>query len=101
MLWEHLLDEFHRIQVRPYKESINWILLVIPGVVMKELENAANMRREAGFSNPAAEGTRRWRRSPPSSPRKGTRASACSSSAPRIRGHCNSPRVGLPSATRN
>src|SRR2546426_183152 len=29
ILGEHLLDEFHRIHVRPYKESVNWILRVI------------------------------------------------------------------------
>ena len=42
---EHLLEEFHRIHARPYKETVNWILLVIPGVVMKELENAANQKK--------------------------------------------------------
>ncbi len=45
VLGEHLLEEFHRIHARPYKETVNWILLVIPGVVMKELENAANQKK--------------------------------------------------------
>src|SRR3989475_253022 len=58
MLWEHLLDEFHRIQVRPYKESVNWILLVIPGVVMKELENAANMKKGNRLSHADRRGYR-------------------------------------------
>ncbi len=45
VLGEHLLEEFHRIHARPYKETVNWILVVIPGVVMKELENAANQKK--------------------------------------------------------
>ena len=45
---EHLMEAFFRIHARPYKESVNWILLVIPGVVMKELENAANQKK-AGY----------------------------------------------------
>jgi len=58
ILGEHLLDEFHRIHVRPYKESINWILLVIPGVVMKELENAANMKKGSRLSHAGRRGYR-------------------------------------------
>ncbi len=58
ILGEHLLDEFSRIHVRPYKESINWILLVIPGVVMKELENAANMRKGGRLSHAGRRGYR-------------------------------------------
>src|SRR6058998_2853437 len=58
ILGEHLLDEFSRIHVRPYKESINWILLVIPGVVMKELENAANMKKGGRLSHPGRRGYR-------------------------------------------
>src|SRR5207245_9931744 len=58
ILGEHLLDEFHRIHVRPYKESINWILLVIPGVVMKELENAANMKKGNRLSHAGRRGYR-------------------------------------------
>lgn len=45
VLTEHLLDEFAQIHPRPYRESVNWILLVIPGVVMKEIENAANQKK--------------------------------------------------------
>lgn len=45
VLGEHLLEAFHRIHARPYKETVNWILVVIPGVVMKELENAANQKK--------------------------------------------------------
>lgn len=45
ILSEHLLDEFSRIHVRPYRESLNWILLIIPGVVMQEVENAANQKK--------------------------------------------------------
>ena len=45
VLGEHLLDEFSRIHPRPYRESVNWILLIIPGVVMKEVENAANQKK--------------------------------------------------------
>src|SRR5205823_6592749 len=70
ILGEHLLDEFSRIHVRPYKESINWILLVIPGVVMKELENAANMRKGGRLSH-AAEGLSALRIQYPSRLRKG------------------------------
>src|SRR5439155_1276966 len=58
ILGEHLLDEFHRIHVRPYKESVNWILLVIPGVVMKELENAANMKKGNRLSHAGRRGYR-------------------------------------------
>src|SRR5438132_1179389 len=58
ILGEHLLDEFSRIHVRPYKESINWILLVIPGVVMKELENAANMKKGGRLSHAGRRGYR-------------------------------------------
>lgn len=58
ILGEHLLDEFSRIHVRPYKESINWILLVIPGVVMKELENAANMKKGNRLSHAGRRGYR-------------------------------------------
>ncbi len=45
VLTEHLLETFYRIHARPYKETVNWILVVIPGVVMKELENAANQKK--------------------------------------------------------
>lgn len=58
ILGEHLLDEFSRIHVRPYRESVNWILLVIPGVVMKELENAANMKKGARLSHAGRRGYR-------------------------------------------
>jgi hypothetical protein len=58
ILGEHLLDEFSRIHVRPYKESINWILLVIPGVVMKELENAANMKKGGRLAHAGRRGYR-------------------------------------------
>ena len=58
ILGEHLLDEFHRIHMRPYKESVNWILLVIPGVVMKELENAANMKKGNRLSHAGRRGYR-------------------------------------------
>jgi hypothetical protein len=58
ILGEHLLDEFSRIHARPYRESINWILLVIPGVVMKELENAANMKKGGRLSHAGRRGYR-------------------------------------------
>jgi len=58
ILGEHLLDEFSRIHPRPYRESVNWILLVIPGVVMKELENAANMRKGSRLSHAGRRGYR-------------------------------------------
>lgn len=58
ILGEHLLDEFSRIHPRPYRESINWILLVIPGVVMKELENAANMKKGGRLSHAGRRGYR-------------------------------------------
>ncbi len=58
ILGEHLLDEFSRIHPRPYRESVNWILLVIPGVVMKELENAANMRKGNRLSHAGRRGYR-------------------------------------------
>src|SRR6266704_2815452 len=58
ILGEHLLDEFSRIQPRPYRESVNWILLVIPGVVMKELENAANMKKGNRLSHAGRRGYR-------------------------------------------
>ncbi len=58
ILGEHLLDEVSRIHARPYKESINWILLVIPGVVMKELENAANMKKGGRLSHAGRRGYR-------------------------------------------
>jgi hypothetical protein len=45
ILSEHLLDAFARIHPRAYRESVNWILLIIPGVVMKEIENAANQKK--------------------------------------------------------
>ena len=44
--------------MRPYKESVNWILLVIPGVVMKELENAANMKKGNRLSHAGRRGYR-------------------------------------------
>jgi len=58
ILGEHLLDEFSRIHPRPYRESVNWILLVIPGVVMKELENSANMRKGNRLSHAGRRGYR-------------------------------------------
>ena len=58
ILGEHLLDEFSRIHARPYRESINWILLVIPGVVMKELENAANMKKGGRLAHAGRRGYR-------------------------------------------
>src|SRR3989475_10720233 len=58
ILGEHLLDEFHRIHMRPYKESVNRIPLVIPGVVMKELENAANMKKGSRLSHAGRRGYR-------------------------------------------
>lgn len=48
ILAEHLLDEFSRVHLRPYRESVDWVLLIIPGVVMKEVENAANQKK-GGF----------------------------------------------------
>ena len=45
VLGEHLLEALHRIHARPNTETVNWILLDIPGVVMKELENAANQKK--------------------------------------------------------
>ena len=55
---EHLLEEFHRIHARPYKETVNWILLVIPGVVMKELENAANQKKAGHLTHAGRMGYR-------------------------------------------
>jgi len=45
ILSEHLLDALCMPCTGSYKESINWVLLIIPGVVMKELENAANQKK--------------------------------------------------------
>ncbi len=58
ILGEHLLDEFARIHVRPYRESLNWILLIIPGVVMKEVENAANQKRGGHLTHVGRRGYR-------------------------------------------
>jgi hypothetical protein len=58
VLGEHLLEEFHRIHARPYKETVNWILLVIPGVVMKELENAANQKKGGNLTHAGRMGYR-------------------------------------------
>jgi len=58
ILGEHLLDAFHRVHARPYKESVNWILLVIPGVVMKELENAANQKKGGHLTHAGRKGYR-------------------------------------------
>ncbi len=58
VLGEHLLEEFHRIHARPYKETVNWILLVIPGVVMKELENAANQKKAGNLTHAGRMGYR-------------------------------------------
>ncbi len=45
ILSEHLLDALSAPCSGSYRETINWILLVIPGVVMKELENSANQKK--------------------------------------------------------
>src|SRR5438445_806348 len=58
ILGEHLLDEFHRIHVRPYEESIHWILLVIPRVVTKELEEPANVKHGGRLSHAGRRGYR-------------------------------------------
>lgn len=58
ILGEHLLDEFSRIHVRPYRESVNWILLIIPGVVMKEVENAANQKKGGHLTHVGRRGYR-------------------------------------------
>ncbi len=58
VLGEHLLEEFHRIHARPYKETVNWILVVIPGVVMKELENAANQKKSGHLTHAGRMGYR-------------------------------------------
>ncbi len=58
VLGEHLLEEFHRIHARPYKETVNWILVVIPGVVMKELENAANQKKAGHLTHAGRMGYR-------------------------------------------
>ncbi len=58
VLTEHLLEEFHRIHARPYKETVNWILLVIPGVVMQELENAANQKKGGNLTHAGRMGYR-------------------------------------------
>ncbi|HYM40187.1 MAG TPA: PIN domain-containing protein [Thermoplasmata archaeon] len=58
VLGEHLLEEFHRIHARPYKETVNWILLVIPGVVMQELENAANQKKGGNLTHAGRMGYR-------------------------------------------
>lgn len=58
ILGEHLLDEFSRIHVRPYRESVNWILLIIPGVVMKEVENAANQKKAGRLTHAGRRGYR-------------------------------------------
>ncbi len=58
VMGEHLLEEFHRIHARPYKETVNWILLVIPGVVMKELENAANQKKAGNLTHAGRMGYR-------------------------------------------
>ncbi len=55
---EHLMEALHRIHARPYKESVNWILLVIPGVVMKELENAANQKKAGHLTHAGRMGYR-------------------------------------------
>ncbi len=58
VLSEHLLEAFHRIHARPYKETVNWILLAIPGVVMKELENAANQKKAGHLTHAGRMGYR-------------------------------------------
>jgi hypothetical protein len=58
ILSEHLLDEFSRLAVRPYKEAVNWILLVIPGVVMNEIENAANQKKDGALIHSGRRGYR-------------------------------------------
>lgn len=58
ILGEHLLDEFARVHVRPYRESVNWILLIIPGVVMKEIENAANQKKGGHLTHVGRRGYR-------------------------------------------
>ncbi len=55
---EHLMETLYRIHARPYKESVNWILLVIPGVVMKELENAANQKKAGHLTHAGRMGYR-------------------------------------------
>ena len=55
---EHLMEAFHRIHARPYRESVNWILIVIPGVVMKELENAANQKKAGHLTHAGRMGYR-------------------------------------------
>jgi len=45
VLSQHLLDALSWPSTKSYKETINWVLLVIPGVVMKELENSANQKK--------------------------------------------------------
>jgi hypothetical protein len=55
---EHLMEAFYRIHARPYRESVNWILLVIPGVVMKELENAANQKKAGHLTHAGRMGYR-------------------------------------------
>ncbi len=43
---EHLLGAISDVNPYSYTEMPNWVLLVIPGVVMNEIENAANHKKK-------------------------------------------------------
>lgn len=46
---EHLIPIMALVQAENYSHRPNWIMLVIPRMVMHELENAANIRNEQGL----------------------------------------------------
>lgn len=48
---EHLIPGISLVQTENYVNRPNWILLVVPSVVMHELENAANARNRNGRLN--------------------------------------------------
>ncbi len=45
----HLFPAVSVIEQKPYAHTPNWLLLIVPGTVMYELEEAANIRNDKGF----------------------------------------------------
>lgn len=48
---EHLLDTLDELNPYSYAKLPKWILLAVPGVVMKEIENAANHKRKGRLTH--------------------------------------------------
>ncbi len=48
---EHLLSGFEKANPFSYSKMPNWLLLAVPGVVMKEIENAANHKKKGRLTH--------------------------------------------------